>query len=312
MLSIGVDVGGTKIATAITDQNGHVFVKHIQPTLPEQGVTSVLDRIAEGITYVAQQVEQPIFGIGIGCPGPVDPEKGIAIIAANMGDAWRNIAICDEIKKRIALDVPVWADNDMNAEALGEMYFGAAKGHRDFVYISIGTGLGGCAVMNGQVLKGATFSAMELGYIGADLQGRVGAFGMAGAPEMYVSGRAFVATAQAYLPHYPESELAHIAEIRPGMIIRAARDGDALATRIIDEAAGVFGTVLAWCTTILNPSLIVIGGGLGHEVGDLLLDPAKAILKKRVLPQIFDAVKIVYGEVEVTALGAAALVWHGR
>ena len=262
-LAIGVDVGGTKIAAVLTDANGRVLADHTLPTEASEGVERVLDRIAEAAGAVLAHAPGAVRGVGIGCPGPVDPRTGMAGYAVNMGPGWRDVPLETAVRDRLGGDLPVWAANDVNAGALGELLFGAARGCPDFVYVMLGTGLGGGAVIDGRLLHGVTFSAMELGHITVYPDGRPGDFGLRGTTEMYASGKGFLAAVTEYAPAYPDSMLARLATPTPGAILKAAADGDPLARRIIDEAADALGTALAWAITILNPALVVIGGGGG-------------------------------------------------
>ncbi len=310
MLAVGVDVGGTKIATALLNRQGEVLAQHSQPTCSEDGVSAVLDRIAAGVAVVTNDNAAPVAGVGIGCPGPVDQTTGISLFAANLGMAWQNINLPHEIQRRLPTPTPIWAENDVNAGALGELYFGAAQGYSDFIYLTIGTGLGGCAVLNKRVLPGANYFAMEVGHISQQPDGRACTCGRRGCTEMYVSGKAMLTALEEYLPDYPAS-LLHDEPPTTESILKAARAGDALAVRIMTEAAEALGVALAWVTMILNPPLIVIGGGLGHAADDLIVQPALAVMRDRAYPSAVDTLVVARSQVMTSALGAGALVWHG-
>lgn len=142
-LAIGVDIGGTKIAFALVNREGRVLATHRLPTLPAEGVEAVVDRVAQGIHHLLEQTEQPVGGVGIGCPGHLNPISGVIHNATNL--AWSEVPLKAGVQARLKQDLPVWVLKDANASALGEMYFGAARGCNDFVYIALGTGLGGGA-----------------------------------------------------------------------------------------------------------------------------------------------------------------------
>jgi glucokinase len=207
-------------------------------------------------------------------------------------------------------NVPIFAQNDVNAGTIGEYIFGAGRGVRDFVYLAAGTGLAGGAVLDGQLMNGARGFAMEVGHVSIDPQGRACNCGGHGCVEMYCSGKGLVAGANAYLADYPQSALASADELRTRTILDAARAGDPLALRLIDEAGSALGVVIAWSMIILAPPLIVIGGGLGNAAYDLLMERAQPTMLAHVAP-VLKAPQIVRSQVEVSALGAAALVWHG-
>jgi glucokinase len=305
---IGVDLGGTKIAFAAVTQTGDILATHTLPTHAEQGADAVIKRIVDGIQYLSAELDDTPTAIGIGCPSPIDSANGILIHSANLG--WRDFPLNATLNQSLPFDIPVYIENDVNAEALGELHFGAARGQQNFIYLAIGTGVGGCAVINGQVIGGTTFCAMEVGHISIDPAGRPCTCGRIGCVEMYVSGKAFHTAAQEYLPDYPRSSLTQIEDFSTNDILQAARDGDSLALRIIDEGAEALGIVLAWCAMILNPPLCILSGGLGQAAADLLLDKAHAAFQKRAFPEAVQTLRIVHPQIETSALGAAALAWH--
>jgi glucokinase len=306
-LVIGVDLGGTKIAFAAADRSGQILATHTEPTFAPEGVEAVIGRIARGIAAIAASVERPITGIGIGCPGPIEPNAGIALNAVNLG--WRDVPLVRLVRQQIAIDVPVWAQNDVNVEALAEGLFGAARGVPDYVYLAVGTGLGGGAVISGLLVNGAQGMAMEVGHMSVDPGGRLCGCGNHGCAEMYASGKGLLAGVQAYRAHYPGSLLAQ-GEITTADVLAADRAGDALAQRVIADAAEVLGTVMAWCAIILNPQVIIVGGGLGRALGDRLIADAQMAMGKRVYPITLTDLRVVSSQIESSALGAAALAWH--
>ncbi|GAB4517814.1 MAG: ROK family protein [Anaerolineae bacterium] len=305
-LAVGVDVGGTKIAAALLDEAGTVLQEAVVPTPVQAGVGAVLDQMTALIQQIADG--HTLMGIGIGCPGPVDTASGLSIFSGNLGVGWRNIPVRDEIRQRLGWTVPVWIQNDVRANALGELTFGAARGYDQFVYLAVGTGLGGCAVLNGQVISGTAFTAMEVGHVTYQPNGRPCAAGVPGCVEMYASGVGMVASLREHLPFSLGTRLDEHATTRD--ILEAVRHDDPLGRRILHEAADALGTAMAWVGTILNPPLMVIGGGLGHAAWDVLVAPAVQVMVERTLPEIHTTLKVVPSQVRSTALGAGALVWH--
>lgn len=307
-VAIGVDIGGTKIAFVLANRAGDVLAETTLLARPADGEAAVLDRIAEGIDTMIARADGDIAGVGIGCPGHVDTVRGVVRAAVNLN--WTQVALLDAIRSRLKRDLPLWLHKDANAGALGEMYYGAARGVGDFVLLTIGTGLGGSAVANGQIVTGANFFAHEVGHISLDPNGRQCACGLRGCVETYISGIGLHNSLNEQRDHFPVSPLAHMAEPTTADMLEFARRNDPLALAIIAEAGRWLGTIMAVCATTLNPARIVIGGGLGHAAADLLLPRAEAELERRVLPMAYEQLEIVPAQVTNSALGAAALVWH--
>jgi glucokinase len=307
-IAVGVDIGGTKIAFAAVNRAGTILATHTEPTLSEQGVDAVISRVAAGVERVCASASlgsATVAGVGIGCPGPV--VDGIALNAVNL--SWRNVPLVEKTRAAVSLNVPVWAQNDVNAGTIAEGVFGAARGERNFAFLAIGTGLGGGAVSEGRLINGVNGFAMEVGHMSVDPHGRPCNCGNHGCVEMYCSGKGLLAGANAYLSEYPESVLAQ-ASFHTREIIDAARSGDPLALRVLAEAADVLGEAMAWTVMILNPSLIVLGGGLADAAHDLLFEQSQAAMRSRLMPDLAPRIRVTRSLVESSALGAAALVWH--
>ena len=308
-LAIGVDIGGTKIGFALIDKQGQSLATYRLPTNPSEGSNAVLDRVAQGVHFLLKDAAGLVTGIGIGCPGQVNAATGIVHQAGNLG--WFEVPLRAGVRQRLNIDLPIWLDIDANANALGEMYFGAAREYQDFICITIGTGLGGSAVAGGQLVIGANSYAMEIGHIGLDPNGRhCVACGMRGCPEMYVSGNGLLAGVREHLPDYPQSSLAQIGEPTTAQILAAARAKDGLALTVMAEAAEWLYKVLACCTSMFNPALLVIGGGLGHAASDFFVEGLKEQIFKRTVPMSHQGLEILQSQVNNSAVGAACLVWH--
>lgn len=306
-IAIGVDIGGTKIAFVAADRDGNILAMHTEPTLSVEGVDAVIGRIVAGIEKVRGNYE--IAGIGMGAPGPV--VDGIAVNAVNLN--WQSVPLLEKtraaVHDRLALDVPIFAANDVNAGTIAEGVFGAARGYRDFVFLAVGTGLGGGAVSDGRLLNGSGGFALEVGHMGIVLNGRPCNCGNKGCVEMYVSGKGLLAGANEYLPVYPQSSLAGT-QFHTREIIDAARAADPLAQRVLNDAADALGATMAWCVMVLAPALIVLGGGLAAAADDLLYEQAQANMRARLIPALAQRIQVARSQVESSALGAAALVWH--
>jgi len=309
-LAIGVDIGGTKIALALVDRSGAVLAERRLPMRPDDATTT-LDEIAGAIEALRAGAPGLLAGIGIGCPGHVDPVQGIVHYAVNLG--WTGVALRDGIRQRLADDLPVWVHKDTNAAALGELYFGAARGARDFIYLAIGTGLGGAAVVNGALATGLNAYAMEVGHLVLHPQGRQCNCGLRGCVEMYVSGKGLRAGTLEWAVTYPDSPLVERGDrVSAHDILAAFAAGDALAVAVMEQAAEVLGTVMSTCASLLNPERFILGGGLGHAAADFWITRAGAVFRAQVLPAARDGVTIVESTVASSAVGASALVWHAR
>ncbi len=308
-LAIGVDIGGTKIGFVLIDKQGQSLATYRLPTNPSEGTEAVLDRVGQGIRFLLKETDRPVAGIGVGYPGYVNPKTGIVQQSSNIG--WSEIPLRAAVSQRLDIDFPIWLGIDANASALGEMYFGAARNYQDFVYATIGTGLGGGAVVGGELLLGANSYAMEIGHIALDIHGRRCVCGMRGCPEMYVSGVGLLAGFREHLPDYSQSALAKIAEPSTAQILEAARAQDELALVVMTEATEWLYKVLVCCVSLLNPALLVIGGGLGHAASDFFIQGLKVQILKRTIPMSHKGLEILESQVSNSAVGAACLVWHG-
>jgi glucokinase len=307
--AIGVDIGGTKIAFALVDKQGRVLAEHRLPTLAEEGAEAVFGRVAQGIHHLLKQANREIAGVGIGSPGQINPTTGVVHNATNL--FWRDAPLLAGVRERLDCDLPLWLEKDANAGALGEMYFGAAQGCRDFVYLALGTGLGGGAVVDGELVQGSQHGAMEIGHMPFGSGDRLCRCGMRGCPEMYTSGVGLLAGVRERLPDYPDGPLASVNELTTEAILDAAHASDALALIVMNEAVEWLVGVMIACRGILNPALFVVGGGLGHAGAEWFVKGAQQQLHRRLTPDIHQNIQVVPSQVASSAIGAACLVWHG-
>lgn len=310
-VAIGVDIGGTKIALALVDRRGNRIAEQVLPTRPDDGPDAALDQIAQAVEALRAGAPGPVAGVGIGSPGHVDPESGIVHYAVNLG--WTDVPLRDGVRQRLGGELPVWVHKDTNAAALGELYFGAAQGCKDFVYLAIGTGLGGAAVAGGRLVTGLNAYAMEVGHLALYPEGRVCRCGLHGCAEAYVSGVGLVAGVRELAPAYPHSALATQSDtVTTHAILAAFERGDPLAVAVMDQAAETLGMVMGACASLLNPARFILGGGLGHAAARFWIERAGAVFRRRVLPAARDGVTVVESTVSSSAAGASALVWHAQ
>ncbi|OEV01670.1 ROK family glucokinase [Streptomyces oceani] len=277
-LTIGVDIGGTKIAAGVVDEEGTILETAKVATPPS--AEGVVDAIAGAVRTVSatQQVE----AVGIGAAGYVDDKRATVLFAPNID--WRHEALKDKIEQRV--DLPVVVENDANAAAWGEFRFGAGQGHDDVVCITIGTGLGGGIVIGGRLHRGRFGVAAEFGHIRVVPDGLLCGCGSQGCWEQYASGRALVRYARQRAAATPEK-----AEILLGLgdgtpagihgrhISQAARQGDRVAVDAFRELARWAGAGLADLASLFDPSAFIVGGGVSDE-GDLVLDPIRKSFRR--------------------------------
>jgi glucokinase len=309
-LAIGIDVGASKIAAALVDRHGKVVNERRTATCSAEGPMAVIDRMAGLARRLIDSAPAPVAGIGIGAPGYVDSVAGVVRNAVNLG--WDEVRLVDELRSRLDGDLGVWAENDANVMALGEYHYGAAAGCGNFVYISIGSGLGSGIMVDHKLVAGAAFRAAELGHLSLDPEGRQCACGLRGCVETVVSGPGILTTAQELLASGAASSLQDVDGLTPEHVLQAAMDGDPLAVSVFRHTAQWLGEALSACVILLNPGRIVIGGGMGLAAFDLLVPGALYELSRRVVADSCADLQIVRSQVHSSAVGASSLVWHAN
>ena len=297
------------MAFAVADRRGDIHHAFTLPTEAQAGFDHVLSHITGRLNPLIARYEN-VCGIGIGVPGPVDSDRGVALHAANLG--WKNANLSDAIAERLPRPLPIVLDNDVNAGALGEKLFGTAKGASNFLYLIVGTGLGGAVISNNRLLRGASNSEMEIGHVSLDpINGLPCACGQRGCLEMIASGKGIVAQALARRGDYPDSRLG-AKSITTHEIVKLADEGDAFAALLMNDAAEALGIACAWCVNLFNPSMVILAGGLVRASWHLLAKPLLQSMRARCLPMNYDAVTVTLAELTNGALGASALVWRNE
>lgn len=313
---IGVDVGGTSINVGVVPfEGGTVLGMRSLPTEAGRGAKFVVDRmtgmIRAGIRDArreAEIAEDGIIGIGLGSPGPLDRKTGTVLETPNLG--WRNFPLRDLIANEVGLEAVL--DNDANCAALGEWWMGAARSVDSVIAVTVGTGIGGGIVLNGEVYHGASDVAGEIGHMTIDSTGRKCNCGNYGCLEAYASGPAIGARAveglragvQSILPNMVDGELDRLTAetVYEGVVA-----GDAYATEVMRETAKFLGTGVANLINALNPQVIVISGGV-TRAGDHLFEPLQAEVRRRAFRPAFEHCRILSSELGGMAgvIGAAA------
>ena len=310
-LAIGIDIGATKIASVLLSETGKVIESSQVLTLAEEGPRAVLDKVADQILGLVKQSPGALAGVGVGSPGKVDSDRGKVYNAVNLG--WTEVDLVEELSRRIHETLPVWIQKDTNLSALGEYYFGACQDLRDFVFLSIGSGLGAGIISGGHLITGGDWYAADVGHVSVDPEGPICACGGRGCAETVASGPGLVrVTSQMLVDGSKVSTLLNPGELTSAGVLAAAREGDPLALEALSEAGRVLGIVMSACIAILNPSRFVIGGGLGQAGYEFIIPAAQEELRRRTIPEHRKLLDIVPSRVESPAIGAACLVWYAR
>ena len=310
---IGIDVGGTNVKIALVDENGKIIYSNSVPTYAKMGYEYTVNNIKQSIRDLMKETntsEKDIEGIGFDFPGQVDYQTGVVKLAPNI-PGWVNVPIAKMIEEEFS--IPTKIDNDVRCAALGEMKFGAGRGCKNFICITVGTGIGSGIVINGQLVRGASNAAGEIGHIKLQMDdGPLCGCGDRGCLEAYASGPAIVAMAQDYLKGGKSAKFAEMAsdgEITPYIVAKAAEAGDPVAKRIFEIMGHRIGMGLTSVINLLNPEKVIVGGGVA-ECGDLLLEPIRKTIKERAMVVAGASVEIVPAELGNSAgvIGASMLV----
>jgi glucokinase len=311
---LAVDLGGTKIVTALITPQGELVSREYSPTLAEEGVKPVIKRILTTATTLVQHADLPyssLSAIAIAVAGAIDSEKGIVTASPNL-PGWRDIPLKDEIQ--ISTGVTTFVINDATAAALGEHRFGAGRGVDNLIYLTVSTGIGGGIIIDGKLYSGSSGSAGELGHMTIDLNGPRCACGNVGCLEVLASGKAVAREAQRLIAQGTKTAILEIAEgdaqfVTAQTVATAANKGDAVALSIINKAATYLGVGMVNLVNIFNPEMIIVGGGMG-KMGEMLLKPARKVVAERAFQFPASVVRIVSSELGDNSgvFGAVAFV----
>ena len=260
---VGVDVGGTKVAAGLVDANGEIGAQSRVPMVSTASAEEGLSAVLQAIAQVLPHGEARVSGIGICAPGPLDPTTGVILNPPNV-PCWRNFPLAGTVQK--IYRVPVHVDNDANAAALAEARWGAGRGYPSVFYATIGTGIGTGIIFDGHIFHGRTGAAGEGGHVSIDCQGPLCACGKPGCIEVFASGTAIVKRARQQITAGCKSSMRELAggnlEAVTGEIVgKAFAAGDLLATKILTETAQMVALWLGNMIDLLDPHVIVIGGG---------------------------------------------------
>lgn len=302
---VGVDLGGTKIYTALVDLEGNIVNEKVVETLAEEGQEAVSERILDTIANVIAGVDNELIkAIGVGSPGPLDAKKGIIFEPSNL--PFKNYEIVKTIKDRFNL--PTYLDNDANVATLAEFMFGAGKGTENMVYITVSTGIGGGAIINGRLYRGHTANALEVGHMTVSKEGPRCGCGNVGCAESFASGTAIGRRAKEAVASKVITSLKKYNNVTAKEVFMEAAEGDAEAKRILDNALYYLGITVGNVMSHLDPEKVVMGGGVING-GDVVIETVKKVVAERCLSVFAESCSIEKAKLggQAGVLGAAAL-----
>ncbi len=279
--TVGVDVGGTKISAGLVDERGHVLARD-RTESPATDPAEIVNTIGKLVKSLAGSYE--VEAVGVCAAGFIDKQRAIVVFAPNL--AWRDEPLKERLQEELHL--PVVVENDANAAAWGEFTFGAGEDVEDLLMLTIGTGVGGGVVIDGELVRGGFGMGGEVGHIQMVPDGVKCGCGNLGCLESYGSGSALVRMTRERAVESPDAastvvELAggDISKISGPLVTEAARAGDAFAIARLAEVGDWIGQGVATLTAVLDPNVVVIGGGVS-EAGELLLEPIRASFESHV------------------------------
>jgi glucokinase len=308
---LGIDIGGTNTKFGYVDRTGRCLASSSMPTNARQPAPQFFNRLRQESKLLFENLKNDyeLIGIGIGAPN-ANYYKGTIEHPPNL--SWDFVDVHAELGKYY--DIPLAITNDANAAALGEMLFGAAQGMKDFIVITLGTGLGSGIIANGELIYGADGFAGEIGHTIVDPNGRRCGCGRLGCLEAYCSATGLCRTVQEIICNSMDpSELRNVsyAELTAQMVSEAAMRGDKVAKQAFESCGHILGLKLADSVAHLSPEAIILFGGMA-SAGDLIFEPTKRSLETHLFPIFRNKVKILPSgltEGSAAILGASALIW---
>lgn len=295
---VGIDLGGTNTKIGILNKEGDILKSTIIKTLSSEGVDKTLERIWTVIQELAGELKikrENLKGIGLGIPGPVE-EQSIVAFFANF--PWgKNVNLKEKLEKLTGIETKL--DNDANIIALGEAKYGAAKGSKSSVTVALGTGIGGGIYVDGKLVSGFKGAGGEIGHMKLVKDGKLCGCGQRGCFEAYASATGLIREAVSRLTVNKQNLLytmieGNMAGLEAKDIFDAAKEGDAFSLDLVDYEAEYLAMGIGNILNIINPEVVVLGGGVALA-GDILLNPMREKLKKYALPVTLENLKIVQG-----------------
>lgn len=310
---VGVDVGATHTKIALLNLRGRILARDLFLTKRHKK-NNLIEAIACSLDKIAAERElrrKDILGLGIGVPGLVDFKKGLVFYFVNI-PGWKNVPLKKYLGKETKL--PIFVDNDVKVMALGELTFGAGKGYKNVICLTLGTGVGGAVIVDGRLYRGSSLVAGEIGHIPLNEKGPLCNCGNFGCLEAYVGREYFLNDVRSDLRRGAKSIVKkmtrnRLSVITPELLAEAAAKGDCFAQRKWEEMGTHVGNALVGVVNLLNPELIIIGGGMA-EAGRFVFGPVQKTLNIRAMEVQGKAVKVVKAKLgnDAGTIGAAELV----
>lgn len=311
---VGIDIGGTKLATVVADDSGNILSKVRRPTRADKGPEYAINLLFEMVYETVDQTgleQKAISAIGVSCGGPLDTETGIVYSPPNL-PGWDAFPLKARLESEF--NIPAVIENDANACALAEYRFGGGRGYNSVLYMTMSTGIGGGIVINGQIYHGANDSAGEVGHQILLPDGPLCGCGKRGCLEALCSGPAIARRAKEAIQKESNTTILTLTDgridaVKSEHVLAAARQGDMLAQKLVDETAYYMGWGIANLVNILNPDIVLLGT-IAIAAGDLLLEPIRKTVANFAMVRPAEAVKIMPAQLgdSLGDLAAIALV----
>jgi glucokinase len=294
----GIDIGATNIKYGLVDSDGKILLKEQRPTLADKGPEPLLHLVAnigERLLLSAAEEDYQVPWLGVGTPGTVDFATGQVIGMSPNIVGWKGTPIGQFLKDR--LNIPVWVDNDANVVALAEHRFGAGIGYASLVCVTIGTGVGGGLVLDGRLWRGSSSAAGEIGHMPINPDGPLCACGKKGCIEAYCSSAPILSRCRSRLgneltPAFKEVLNGELKELSIKKLFAAARNKDEIALQVLDETAEYLAIGLAGVVNLLNPDLVIIGGGVA-DGGAGFVETVARELRNRTCDSVAESLRVV-------------------
>lgn len=313
--TVGVDMGGTKMLAGLVDDRGDILSRKKWATASEEGAEATVERMVDGILSAVGDGGVPldrVQGIGIGAPGPLDPETGVVLCAPNL--KWKeSVPLKEMVEERVGR--PTFVDNDVNLGTLGESISGAGKGVSDLVGIFVGTGIGGGLVLGGELFEGFNRTAGEVGHFVLEPNGPVCGCGVRGHLEALASRTAMERDIREAIQSGEVSMISELTDltseayIKSGVLAKAYRQGDPVVVRVINDACRYLGMAVGSLLNLLSPQMVILGGGVIEALGEQMMPLIRQTAAEYAFPQAIKDVRIVSAQLgdDAGVLGAAEL-----
>jgi glucokinase len=314
--ALAIDIGGTKILAAVVSSEGDIISQEYCLTLADEGVEAVINRLLTTANNTLDKANIDISrleGLGIAMAGALNTKRGIVTASPNL-PGWHNVPLKDILTEKLGIDT--YLINDANAAAVAEYLFGAGRGASNMIYITVSTGIGGGIIIKGKLYSGVNGCAGEIGHMTIDANGPKCKCGNRGCLEVLASGTAVAREAITRVRRGERSQLGELVggkleDIDARIVGIAANKGDPLACEIIAKAGSYLGVGMVNLVNIFNPERIIVGGGMSH-LGDMLLEPARQVVRERAFQLSAQTVNIVPSQLGDNAgvIGAAMFVFQ--